>query len=236
MSVQPSAATHDAGDGPATISGDSQFDQLRDFVDRAANGEIDLEIGHTHALAPDGKLPAGWYALPEPAPPERRVGAPLRPEFVAGLLGLAAGLVLLIPVAVWWQRPGIPHMTAMDATSASSPISSFVDARSSADARVDILAVRSVPVGKSVDDEIVAEARSMLVDGEVLAARALLSKPVAARHPDGLFLMAETYDPNLLAAHRARGVGADTERARALYAAAQSLGHARAASRLDALK
>jgi TPR repeat protein len=51
-----------------------------------------------------------------------------------------------------------------------------------------------------------------------------------------LFALAETYDPNMLAAWGTRGVTADVARARALYQKALGLGVASAQNRLDALK
>lgn len=224
-----------AGTSPDSPSfpDNGQFDQLRDFVDRAAQGEIDLEIGNSKAIADDGKLPSGWYAGPPEMTRPLLKGKRLRPEVLAGLLGLAAGLVLLMPLAFWWQQ-------SLSGPIASAPLAtSFaVEARPTTAQRphVDVLDVKPVSVAKQVEDETVIEARSMLADGDVLAARALLSKAVAARDPDGVFLMAETYDPNILAAHRARGVGSDTERARALYMAAKNLGHTRAGARLEALR
>lgn len=237
--VRPSAYPAAAGPPvrPVALPETGQFDQLRDFVDRAAHGEIDLEIGAAPAIAADGKLPSGWYA----GPPREAAARPLlqrtrlRPEVFAGLLGLGAGLALLVPFAMWWQY------TLSGAGMPASLATTLVeDARSTAapakEAQVDVVSVKAVTVGRPVEDETIVEARTLLADGEVLAARALLAKTVAARDPEGLFLMAETYDPNILAAHRARGVGADTERARGLYRAAQNLGHARSAARLDALR
>jgi hypothetical protein len=224
-----------------TFVADSQFDQLRDFVDRAAHGEIDLEVGQARPSDAEGKLPAGWYVgPPEVAPVPLLQRTRLRPETLAGLLGLGAGLVVLVPLALWWQS-ALTQTVTMTPLTSSFALEAGPDVRSEAptagaDQRIDVVSVRSVSVTKPAEDETLIEARTMLAEGEVLAARALLSKAVAARDPDGLFLMAETYDPNILAAHRARGVGADTERARALYKAAQGLGHARASTRLHALR
>ena len=50
------------------------------------------------------------------------------------------------------------------------------------------------------------------------------------------FALAETYDPNMLAAWGARGWAADVGQARALYRKALAGGISRAQSRLDALK
>jgi TPR repeat protein len=51
-----------------------------------------------------------------------------------------------------------------------------------------------------------------------------------------VFALAETYDPNMLAAWGTRGVTSDVAKARALYRKAVELGVNRAQARLDALK
>jgi TPR repeat protein len=48
--------------------------------------------------------------------------------------------------------------------------------------------------------------------------------------------LAETYDPNMLAAWGIRGVAPDVPKAKALYGEALDLGNARARQRLDALQ
>ena len=50
------------------------------------------------------------------------------------------------------------------------------------------------------------------------------------------FALAETYDPNMLAAWGTRGVAADADKARALYHKAFDLGVTQAQKRLDALR
>jgi hypothetical protein len=85
-------------------------------------------------------------------------------------------------------------------------------------------------------EPLVQEARQRIESGDVTGARELLAN--ADADPSGLvpFTLAETYDPNMLAAWGMRGVGADIEKARALYAAALSLGYVTARPRLDALQ
>jgi hypothetical protein len=82
----------------------------------------------------------------------------------------------------------------------------------------------------------VQEARQRIESGDVTGARDLLAN--AEADPSGLvlFTLAETYDPNMLAAWGMRGIGSDIEKARALYAAALSLGYVAARPRLDALQ
>ncbi len=236
----PAGAHHPAPVEPLP-QGVGQYEQLRDFIDRAALGDIDLDVGHAREVSDDGKLPAAWYAdsgsAPRSAPRSAQrlaasQGARLRPEALAGLLGLCAGLIVLVPVALWWQQ----QVTSNDPTTTTSLVTSIAPLAVTDEALLSVSAVNTVRIAKSAELQAVAEARALMADGNMLEARATLAGVVAARDPEGLFLMAETYDPNILAAHRARGVGADTERARALYKAAQSFGHTRASLRLDALR
>jgi len=89
---------------------------------------------------------------------------------------------------------------------------------------------------RSSAEPLVQEARQRIEGGDVTGARDLLAN--ADTDPSGLvlFTLAETYDPNMLAAWGLRGIGSDIEKARALYAAALSLGYAAARQRLDALQ
>jgi hypothetical protein len=89
---------------------------------------------------------------------------------------------------------------------------------------------------RSSPEPLVEEARQRVERGDVAAARDLLGK--AETEPSGLllFTLAETYDPNMLAAWGMRGISADIARAKALYAAALALGYAAARQRLDALQ
>jgi hypothetical protein len=85
-------------------------------------------------------------------------------------------------------------------------------------------------------DGLLAQVRRRVDEGDVAGARQIL---VAA--DDGgkgalSFALAETYDPNMLAAWGSRGVAADVARAKALYRKALGLGVAGAQHRLDALR
>jgi hypothetical protein len=89
---------------------------------------------------------------------------------------------------------------------------------------------------RSSAEPLVQEARQRIEGGDVTGARDLLAN--ADTDPSGLvlFTLAETYDPNMLAAWGMRGISADIARAKALYAAALALGYAAARQRLDALQ
>jgi formylglycine-generating enzyme required for sulfatase activity/serine/threonine protein kinase len=83
--------------------------------------------------------------------------------------------------------------------------------------------------------DVIALASRRLEAGDVAGARELLAAAEDGSQGPVLFALAETYDPNMLAAWGTRGVAADVARARALYRKALSLGVASAHGRLTAL-
>jgi hypothetical protein len=85
-------------------------------------------------------------------------------------------------------------------------------------------------------DELLADARQRVDSGDIAGARELLANGEEASQGAAVFALAETYDPNMLAAWGTRGVAADVARARALYRKALGLGAERAQVRLDALR
>ena len=89
---------------------------------------------------------------------------------------------------------------------------------------------------RSSPEPLVQEARQRIERGDVAGARDLLAN--ADTDASGLvfFTLAETYDPNMLAAWGMRGISPDIERAKGLYAAALSLGYAAARQRLVSLQ
>jgi hypothetical protein len=92
-----------------------------------------------------------------------------------------------------------------------------------------------VDPNKARVDELLARAAQRIDIGDVTAARELLVGADDGGQGAILFALAETYDPNMLAAWGTRDVAADAVKARALYGKAFGLGVARAQNRLDAL-
>lgn len=83
---------------------------------------------------------------------------------------------------------------------------------------------------------VVAIAASLTSAGEIEAARELLGRVSHLEHKDVAFALAETFDPNVLAAWGVSGNWTDVDMARSLYAKAISAGHERAKSRLEGLR
>lgn len=85
-------------------------------------------------------------------------------------------------------------------------------------------------------EALLVRARQRVDTGDISGAREILAAGDDGAQGPVLFALAETYDPNMLAAWGTRGVTADVARARALYQKALGLGVASAQNRLDALK
>ena len=85
-------------------------------------------------------------------------------------------------------------------------------------------------------EEILAQAVRRVSSGDVIGARDMLAAAEDGAQGPVTFALAETYDPNMLAAWGSRGVTSDVVRARALYRKALELGVTKANMRLEALK
>ena len=85
-------------------------------------------------------------------------------------------------------------------------------------------------------EELLSQVAQRIESGDVTGAREMLAGADDGGQGSVTFALAETYDPNMLAAWGTRGVAADAAKARALYRKAFGLGVARAQNRLDALK
>ena len=86
-------------------------------------------------------------------------------------------------------------------------------------------------------DELIAQAMKRAEGGDVTGAREILAGAEGSAQGGVVtFALAETYDPNKLAAWGTRNIAADAVKARALYIKALNLGVVRAQERLDALK
>ena len=99
---------------------------------------------------------------------------------------------------------------------------------------------RAEPPPRSRLEELLAHAERLIEGGDILAARGVLAgnEGVVSGPAAGslVFALAETYDPNMLAAWGTRGITADVTRAKSLYGKARELGVARAQMRLDQLR
>jgi hypothetical protein len=85
-------------------------------------------------------------------------------------------------------------------------------------------------------EQLLTDARQLIRIGDFRAARQVLTGATETAQSGSLtFLLAETYDPNVLPT-TLKGTLGDPGRARSLYRKARDLGDGRAQGRLDALK
>ncbi len=194
------------------------------------------------------------------APPVKQ-GGWLVHQLKAGLLGMALGFALVLPTVLWLTgRLGDPAALSR-LTTVQTPVAQQkaepvpeqktevaamrpVETASRAAAGTDQIAVIQQPAARP-DPEVrrraeiealLERAREMIGDGSMVRAREILGDALLADNPHGAFALAETYDPNILAATGAREVRAEVERARTLYAKALAGGVTAAENRLNALK
>ncbi|MBX9591174.1 MAG: hypothetical protein K2X43_17950 [Hyphomonadaceae bacterium] len=187
-----------------------------------------------------------------------------RQQIGAAALGLVAGLMVVVPAVLWlsgWlggpqtrastaRQPAIEHRTADIRTPAvkvqvrpvekSEVASQYVAA--SLESRQVVLEpppvveqVAAAPQRPRVED-MLAQAERRIENGDIPGAREILASGEGAASGSMMFALAETYDPNMLAAWGTRGVAADVTKARSLYYRARDLGIVRAQVRLDQLR
>jgi hypothetical protein len=197
-----------------------------------------------------------------------------RQQVGAAVLGLVAGLVVVIPAVLWlsgWlggpqAKPATARQPA-DQTpiktadvkpvkvqvrpververteTASQYATAAVDPRVQAEPQrplveqtpVAIAAPRAEPPRPRVED-LLAQAERRIEGGDINGARELLVAVEGTAPGPAAFALAETYDPNMLAAWGTRGATADVAKAKALYIRALDHGVSRAQVRLEQLR
>ena len=231
-----------------------------------------LELGHDDDPMP---IPSTWR---QPLAQDNDRG--FRQQMCATILGLIAGLMIVVPAVLWLsgyfsrQRSEIAASRAADARSApatkladvktarvpvrrrdparaaeASPESEAQFVKDSVEqpspAPVEgkspqmvpiIAAARLIGPNQARIDGLLAQVAQHIESGDVAGAREMLADADDAGQGTVFFALAETYDPNMLAAWGTRGVASDAAKARALYQKAFGRGVARAQNRLDALR
>ena len=236
-----------------------------------------LDLGHDDEPMP---IPSTWRQ-PFPQEDDRW----FRQQMGAAVLGLIAGLMIVVPAVLWLSGFFSPQKSGPTAAARVAP--SAADARAAPETKVaDVKTVRvpvrpmdlvrpvekppesaaqfvtanveqprpasieakpppQVPViatarlidpNKARIDGLLAQAAQRIDSGDITGAREMLAGADDGGQGAVSFALAETYDPNMLAAWGTRGVAADAAKARALYHKAFDLGVAQAQKRLDALR
>jgi hypothetical protein len=201
-------------------------------------------------------------------------------QVCATVLGLIAGLMIVVPAVLWLsgffspQRSETAASRAADARSA--PATRFADVKTASvpvrptnsarpaealpeseaqfvkesveqpsPAPVEaksppmvpiIAAARLIGPTQARIDGLLAQVAQHIESGDVAGAREMLVGADDGGQGAVFFALAETYDPNMLAAWGTRGVASDAAKARTLYQKAFGIGVVRAQNRLDALR
>jgi hypothetical protein len=93
----------------------------------------------------------------------------------------------------------------------------------------------TVVIGPEEAEKLFRRAEGLVADGDFAGARLLLERAVDAGHAGATFMLASTYDPNVLGKVKALGITGEPEKAKALYQQALAAGVADSSGRLSAL-
>ena len=235
-------------DGLSTLS----HNQPRPFVVPLPMPPPPVDFGRDEEPMP---IPSTWRQ-PFPQEDDRW----FRRQIGAAVLGLIAGLMIVVPTVLWLTGFFSPEKSGPSAASRAAP--SAANTRAAPETKVaDVKPVRvpvhpvekpleaepppQVPViatarlidpNKARNDGLLAQAAQRVDNGDITGAREMLADADDGGEGAVSFALAETYDPNMLAAWGTRGVTADAAKARALYLKAFDLGVAQAERRLDGLR
>lgn len=177
----------------------------------------------------------------------------MRFQLIMASVGFIGGLAVAVPAALWLASPSAPPSTAK-----AVPPRLLFEASRAADASGGAPAPRNLPTRsermveppRPIDagapaaaapaphpvEQARAAARVLIRAGDIPGARRLLAVPDLAADGEALFMLAETYDPTVLAAMAAPGLIADAPTARRYYEAARELGMVAAVRRLEHLR
>lgn len=186
-----------------------------------------------------------------------------RYRLTMGLIGYLAGLAVVVPAVVWLASEPVLLRLPFGAATAdgarppkliSAPLLTSRESAVPAPAAwvapapattspvttapATTIAVAPAPPAPAEADPrgpLIETARALVDQGRLLEARRALTDPRLERVADAQFLLAETYDPNVLAALGATGVQPDVAAAERFYRAARELGSPLAIQRLRAL-
>jgi hypothetical protein len=200
------------------------------------------EASPTHQVDEPMTSPSAGHAAPDGQ------NRSLRQKVFAAGLGLIIGLALVAAGLLWVgssYRSQVREAALIGDKPPNLGEGAPVAAKVELAPREDVIGLAASEANEALDrpatarsssEPLVEEARQRIERGDLTGARDLLANANADASGLVLFTLAETYDPNMLAAWDMRGISADIDRAKWLYAAALSLGYAAARQRLDALQ
>ncbi|MFM1814105.1 MAG: hypothetical protein RLZ98_800 [Pseudomonadota bacterium] len=161
----------------------------------------------------------------------------------AAFRGFCVGIFLIVPIIVWITFSLLPGAPASDASDKPAPAAVILSPPPSA--LLSPAAVETPPPAPSLvapparqpgPAASLAKGEALIREGRIVEARSILAAPSLESVPAVTMALAETYDPNMLAAWNTLDVEPDVARARQLYQRAAEGGIAAAAKRLAALR
>lgn len=173
----------------------------------------------------------------------------LRYQLGMATAGFLGGLAIVVPAVLWLaadrtSRP--PRSGEAPALLSEAAVASSGGGASLVSAKIPVQAERPAPAAAtpggesakpaSAEEPMLQSARASIRAGDIAGARRLLTVPELAAHGEALFMLAETYDPTVLAALGMAGLLADAQRARRYYEAAREHGMVAAVRRLEQLR
>jgi hypothetical protein len=205
-------------------------------------------------------IPSTWRSPPEPPP-----SSTLHDQLRAAALGFGTGLAVILPLVLLLtgrlgdlslgslgnRLPGssvvsqeAARATALPtavqqrsvATSVVVPSTELPALRAAEPAAAPVSTVLPSPASEISWTSVIAEGRRRIRSGDIAAGRNLLTRPVAANNAEAILALAETYDPNMLAAWGIMDASADVAIARQLYTKALDAGLEPARARLKGLE
>jgi hypothetical protein len=157
-------------------------------------------------------------------------------------IGFAAGMMLIVPVVLWLtERPAAPvarqgAVVPIVGAPAEAPPVLTQGPHPASRAKAGIVVETAAAEAALRLAERLETARRLIRARDIERARGLLEAPAATGHGEAQFLLAETFDPNRLAALGVTDVRAESERARHLYERALAAGIEAARARLEQLR
>jgi len=153
------------------------------------------------------------------APAEEAVQTPTAPAQSAGQVQQRTVSTMIVPPGPAEARTETPEITRAAVTPDTAPS----------------VPETTTPEPKASWTSAVAEGKKRILDGDILGGREVLMPAVEAEEPEAMMALAETYDPNMLAAWGVRDIASDVARAKELYERALRAGVEPAKARLEGL-
>ncbi|MDQ1453496.1 MAG: hypothetical protein QOK38_3362, partial [Acidobacteriaceae bacterium] len=113
--------------------------------------------------------------------------------------------------------------------------SQIIEGTQAAEVRVPARPVAAEAQGDPETARLMARARALLGQGNIVAARTVLERAADTGSAQASFMLAETYDPIILSTWGTYGTRGEATKAREFYAKAHAAGIQEAKTRFDAL-